>query len=90
VFARLIARIVVLAIAFALLGLIVGLVGKYALKMAMFDNLLLPVAVGLVVGGLLGTGHSDQTSTLTHPSPPGAGSGLSPAPLCSDDAAVRP
>jgi ethanolamine transporter EutH len=54
VFARLIARIVVLAIAFALLGLIVGLVGKYALKMAMFDNLLLPMAVGLVVGGLLG------------------------------------
>lgn len=53
-FARLIARILVLAVAFGLLGLIVGLVGKYALESAMFDDLLLPVVIGLAVGAVLG------------------------------------
>ena len=51
-FARLIARIVVLAIACALLGLVVGLVGTYALDW--FTNPFWAVAAGFVVGGILG------------------------------------
>lgn len=51
-FARLIARITVLAFACALLGLVVGLVGKYALDW--WTNPFWAVAVGFVVGGLLG------------------------------------
>lgn len=53
-FARLIARITVLAFACALIGLVVGLVGKYALDMSAFANPFWAVAVGFVVGGLLG------------------------------------
>ncbi len=53
-FARLIARIVVLAVVFGLLGLAVGLVGKYALDWSAFENPFYAVAAGIIVGAVLG------------------------------------
>ena len=53
-FARSIARITVLAFVFAVLGLIVGLVGKYAVKMSAFDNPFWAMAAGFVVGAIIG------------------------------------
>ncbi len=53
-FSRTIARITVMGFVFAALGLIVGLVGKYALKSDAFDNPFWVVAVGLFVGAMVG------------------------------------
>jgi uncharacterized YccA/Bax inhibitor family protein len=54
VFARLIARIVVLVIVCGLIGLAVGLVGKYALNWSAFDNPFYAAAAGIIVGAILG------------------------------------
>lgn len=43
-----------MAFLFAVIGLIVGLVGKYALDMTAFDNPFWAMAGGLVVGALIG------------------------------------
>ncbi|WP_111767012.1 hypothetical protein [Nakamurella deserti] len=53
-FARLLARIVVLAVVCGLIGLAVGLVGKYALDWSTFENPFWAVAVGAAVGAVLG------------------------------------
>ena len=52
--ARTFARLTILAFAFALLGLVVGLIGKYALKWSFFENPFWAVAAGFVVGAIIG------------------------------------
>jgi hypothetical protein len=54
VFSRLIARIVVLVFVCGLIGLAVGLIGKYALDLPVFENPFWAVAVGIGVGAVLG------------------------------------
>lgn len=54
VFARLLARITVLVIAGAVIGLIVGLLGKYVFEWSSFENPFWAVAVGIGVGAVLG------------------------------------
>ena len=51
---RSIARITVMAFAFAVLGLIVGLVGKYLFQLSAFENPFWAVAVGFFVGAMVG------------------------------------
>lgn len=53
-FSRLIARIVVLVFVCGLIGLAVGLIGKYALDLSVFENPFWAVAVGIGVGAVLG------------------------------------
>jgi hypothetical protein len=53
VFARIFARIVILALLGGVVGLAVGLIGKYALDMQYFENPFWAVAAGIVVGAVI-------------------------------------
>lgn len=52
--ARSFARITILSVVFAILGLVVGLVGKYALHLSYFDNPFWAIAAGFIIGAIVG------------------------------------